>query len=107
MPFAVESGGEAQTSAVGAGVGEALPVPSHRSEILVWLSMTAHRAPFHPGGPLQMSPEVQGPTGTQGCHQGCQWLPGSLLSVFSLAAVSVQLNSALEASAMLRTTECL
>lgn len=76
VPFAVESGGEAQTSAVGAGVGEALPVPSHRSEILVWLSMTAHRAPFHPGGPLQMSPEVQGPTGTQGCHQGCPWLPG-------------------------------
>lgn len=76
MPFAVESGGEAQTSAVGAGVAEALPVPPLRSEILVWLSMTAHRAPFHPGGPLQMSLEVQGPTGTLGCHQGCPWLPG-------------------------------
>lgn len=43
------------------------------------------------------------PTGTQGCHQGWPWLPRELLSVFSLAAVTEQLGSALGARAMLRT----
>lgn len=100
MPFAVESGGEAQTSAVGAGASEALPVPPHRSEILLWLSMTAHRAPSHPGGPLQC------PHGHTELSPGMPYgSPGSLLSMFSLAAVTVQLNSALEARAVLRTTE--
>lgn len=83
--------GGTQSSAVGAGAAEALPVPPNRSEILPWLSLTAHRAPFHPGVPCNV------PLGTQGCHQGC---PEHPWAVFSLAAVTVPLKCALEGSAV-------
>ena len=114
MPFAAKLTGKLRTSAnsaVRTGVGKSLPVPPHRYEMLFWLLTVAHKAPFHPGSPLQMSSVVQGPTGTwlhaRPSPGDARGTPPRVMSVFSLAAVTVQLSSVLEVRATLRTTECL
>lgn len=107
MPFAAELTGT--NSAVWTGVSKSLPVALHRYEILFWLATVAHKAPFHSKGPLPMSPVLRVPTRTrlhaQPSPGDAHDTPQKVISVFSLAAVAVQLSSVLEVRAMLRTTE--
>lgn len=78
VPFAVESGGEAQTSNLSCWgwAAEALPVPHaalNSCSGSPW-QLTGLHPPW--GSPADV------PVGTQGCHQGCPWLPGDPWACF-------------------------
>lgn len=100
MPFAVESGGEAQASAVGLEPLRRCPCPALLPNPALALDDSSQGSISPRGSPADV-PSV--PRGAQGGHQGCPWLPREPPErVFPGSC-----HSAIELSAVLRTTQCL